>query len=69
MSVQQTKRKIEELSGDMFPLVFNHLDCDFSIDTDTAAKCAQAAREAVYRTLRQELDCVGLNECFAQSGE
>ena len=66
MSVQQTKRWIEQRVDEVYRDVFNALDCDVSIDSDTAASCAMSASCAVRQALLADYGCESLVECYRQ---
>lgn len=68
MSVQATKRFIEEQAHEAYQAIWQQLDCEIDIDSETAAKAAHAAEQAVRNVLHAELNCVGLAECYAESG-
>ena len=68
MNVQSTKRFIEEQAHAAYTAIWQQLDCEVDIDSETAAKAAHAAEQAVRAVLRAEMDCVGLDECYAESG-
>lgn len=68
MNVQSTKRFIEEQAHQAYLAIWQQLDCEIDIDSETAAKAAHEAEQAVRKVLRAELDCVGLAECYTESG-